>query len=85
MSNEPKALSEWARKRAAGNARRAKSIERREAYFDLVVSGYSVEQIATATKMSSIGGARRVDRPGFGEAPSNSTRPSSSPISRSRG
>ena len=52
MPNEPKALSEWARKRAAGNARRAKSIKRRETYFDLLVSGYSVERIATATKMS---------------------------------
>ncbi|MGH6799115.1 MAG: hypothetical protein ACREDI_12125 [Roseiarcus sp.] len=52
MSDEPKQLSEWARKRAAGKARRAKLIERREAYFDLLVSGYRVEQIATATKMS---------------------------------
>lgn len=52
MSNESKALSEWARKRTAGKERRAKSIERREAYFDLLVSGYSVEQIATVTKMS---------------------------------
>ena len=52
MSDEPKSPSECARKRAAGKTRRAKLIERREAYFDLLVSGYSVDEIATATKMS---------------------------------
>jgi hypothetical protein len=52
-SSEPKPSSEWARKRAAGKARRAKLIERREAYFDHLVSGYSIEQIAGATKMSA--------------------------------
>jgi hypothetical protein len=52
MSDEPKSPSEWTRKRAAGKTRRAKLIERREAYFDLLVSGYSVDEIATATKMS---------------------------------
>jgi hypothetical protein len=52
MSDEPKPPSEWARKRAAGKARREGLIKWREAYFDLLVSGYSVEQIAGATKMS---------------------------------
>ena len=52
MSDEPKPTSEWARKRAAGKTRRAKLIERREAYFDLLVSGYSIEQIASHTKTS---------------------------------
>jgi transposase-like protein len=72
MSNEPNPPSEWARKRAAGKARRAKLIERREAYFDLLVSGYSVEEIAAAFEMSpsavrrAIGQAlarRRLDGP----------------------
>jgi len=52
MSNEQKPLSEWARKRAAGKIRREALIKRREAYFDLLVSGYSVEQIAATTKKS---------------------------------
>jgi hypothetical protein len=52
MSDEPKPPSEWARKRAAGKIRRKALIKRREAYFDLLVSGYSVEQIATSTKKS---------------------------------
>jgi hypothetical protein len=46
---EPKTpQSEWARKRAAGRARRAGLVERRETYFDLLMSGYSVPQIARA-------------------------------------
>ena len=52
MPDEPKPLSEWARKRAAGKIRREGLIRRREAYFDLLVSGYSVEQIASHTKKS---------------------------------
>jgi hypothetical protein len=52
MSDEPKPPSEWARKRAAGKIRREALVKRREAYFDLLVSGYSVEQIATTTKKS---------------------------------
>jgi hypothetical protein len=72
MPNEPNPPSTWARKRAAGKARRARLIERREAYFDLLVSGYGVEQIAAATEMSpsavrrAIGQAlarRRLDAP----------------------
>ena len=52
MSDEQTPQSEWARKRAAGKARRARLIERREAYFDLLMSGYSVPQIAEATNRS---------------------------------
>ena len=52
MSDEPKASSERARKRAAGKVLRELSVERRETYFDLLVSGYSVEQIASCTKKS---------------------------------
>jgi hypothetical protein len=50
MPNEPKPTSERARKRAAGKIRREALVKRREAYFDLLVSGYSVEQIASHTK-----------------------------------
>jgi hypothetical protein len=53
MAKEPKPPSEWARKRAAGKARRARLLRRRETYFDLLVSGYTVEQIAASTEMSS--------------------------------
>lgn len=73
MSDELKPPSEWARKRAAGKIRREELMKRREAYFDLLVSGYSIEQIAGATKKSpsavrrAIGQAlakRRLDAPG---------------------
>jgi hypothetical protein len=72
MSDEPKPLSERARKRASGRARREALIERREAFFDLLVSGFSVEQIASRTKRSpsavrrAVGQAlarRRLDAP----------------------
>ena len=56
MPDEPKPTSEWARKRAAGKTHRAKLIERREAYFDLLVSGYSIEQIASHTKTKARSG-----------------------------
>ena len=52
MSETGKPLSEWARKRAAGKARRARRVERRETYFALLMSGYSVPQIAEATGVS---------------------------------
>jgi hypothetical protein len=52
MPNEPKPTSDRARKRAAGKILRELSIERREAYFDLLVSGYSIEQIASHTQKS---------------------------------
>ncbi len=52
MSETDEPLSQWARKREAGKARRARLVERRETYFDLLMSGYSVPQIAKATAMS---------------------------------
>ena len=52
MPDEPKSISERARKRAMGRTRREALIKRRETYFDLLVSGYSVEQIASRTKTS---------------------------------
>ncbi len=72
MSDESKPASQRARKRAAGKILRKALIRRREVYFDLLVSGYSVEQIASHTKKSpsavrrAIGQAlskRRLDAP----------------------
>jgi hypothetical protein len=72
MPNESKPASERARKRAVGKTRREALINRRETYFDLLVSGYSVEQIASQTKKSpsavrrAVGQAlakRRLDAP----------------------
>ena len=65
-------MSEAARRRAAGKARRAERVRRREAYFDLLTSGYSVEQIAGRMGMSASAvrravrqavAARRLDAP----------------------
>jgi hypothetical protein len=53
MPNEPTPASERARKRAAGKTLREALIKRRETYFDLLVSGYSIEQIASHTKRSA--------------------------------
>jgi hypothetical protein len=50
MPDEPKQTSERAHKRAVGKFRREALIKRREAYFDLLVSGYSIEQIASHTR-----------------------------------
>src|SRR5271165_5024533 len=52
----------WARKRAAGKVRRARLIERREAFFDLLMSGYSVQQIAKAMNMSRFAVRRAIDQ-----------------------
>jgi hypothetical protein len=52
MSDEPKPTSERARKRAAGKILREALIKRREAYFELRVAGYSIEQIASHMKKS---------------------------------
>jgi hypothetical protein len=73
MPDEPKPTSERARKRATGKNLREPLIKRRETYFDLLVSGYSIEQIAGHTKTSAlpvrraVGQAlakRRLDAPG---------------------
>jgi DNA-binding CsgD family transcriptional regulator len=72
MPDEPKPTSERARKRALGKILRELSIKRREAYFDLLVSGYSIEQIASHMKKTpstvrrAVGQAlakRRLDAP----------------------
>jgi hypothetical protein len=52
MSDQAQPTSERARKRAIGKIVRERSIKRQEGYFDLLVSGYSIEQIATAMKKS---------------------------------
>jgi transposase len=52
MSDEQSPTSVRARKRALGKILRDVSIMRRETYFDLLVSGYSVQQIASSTKKS---------------------------------
>jgi hypothetical protein len=53
MPDEPKPTSERALKRANGKIRREALVKRREAYFDLLVSGYSIEDIASNTKTST--------------------------------
>jgi hypothetical protein len=58
MTDQLKPTTERARKRAAGKILRDLSIRRRETYFDLLVSGYSIEQIAAHTK-TSISAVRR--------------------------
>ena len=62
MSETEKPQSEWARKRAAGKARRARLVERRETYFDLLMSGYSVQQIAKAMDRSVSAVRRAIDQ-----------------------
>jgi hypothetical protein len=52
MSDPSKPVSDRARRRALGKMQRERSIKRQEGYFDLLVSGYSIEQIATAMKKS---------------------------------
>jgi hypothetical protein len=52
MPDPTKAASERERKRAAGKIIREALIKKREAYFDLLVSGYSIEQIASHTQKS---------------------------------
>lgn len=72
VPDDPTPTSERARRRATGKILREILIKRREAYFDLLVSGYSVEQIASSAQKSpsavrrAIGQAlakRRLDAP----------------------
>jgi hypothetical protein len=53
MPDEPTPTSERERKRVVGKIRREALIKRRETYFDLLVSGYSIEEIASHTEKSS--------------------------------
>jgi hypothetical protein len=55
MADEPKPNSERARKRAMAKIRRETLIERREAYFDLLVSGYSSMRLRTTPASRSRG------------------------------
>jgi transposase len=82
MPSEPTPTSERARKRAAGKTHREALINRREAYFDLLVSGYSIEQIASHTK-TSVSAVRRA----VGQAwrSGSSMRLRTTPASRSPG
>jgi DNA-binding NarL/FixJ family response regulator len=78
MPDEVKPTSERAHKRALGKIRREALIKRREAYFDLLVSGYSIEHIASHTKTSPSAVRRAV-----GQALAK--RQLDAPASRSRG
>jgi hypothetical protein len=62
MSSKTPTLSQRAEARAAGKARRAKAAREREAFFDLLVSGYSHEQIAARTGVSVASVRRAVER-----------------------
>ena len=62
MPNESTPASERARKRAAGKILREVLIRRQQRYFDLLVSGYSIEQIASHTKKSPSAVRRAVDQ-----------------------
>ena len=53
MNEDPRSASQRAGARAAAKARRAKRTERREAWFDLLASGYTHRQIADAAKSAS--------------------------------
>ncbi len=62
MTDEPSSLSQRGRGAGRGQGRRAKRIERREAFLDLVSSGYSYRQIATAMRVSLAAVRREVDK-----------------------
>jgi DNA-binding CsgD family transcriptional regulator len=62
MTEETPAPARRAEALAAAKTRRAKRIERREACFDLLASGYSHRQIANAMKISVATVRRAVDR-----------------------
>ncbi len=59
MTEDPKFPTQRARTRAAARARRAKRIERREAWFELFASGYTHRQIADVMG-ASVATVRRV-------------------------
>jgi hypothetical protein len=62
LSDQPEAPSERQQTRAAAKARRAKRVERREAYFDLLASGYTHHQIAAAMRVSLASVRRTIDQ-----------------------
>jgi hypothetical protein len=62
MTDQSSSLSQRAEAQTKAKARRAKRIERREASLDLVASGYSHRQIATALEISLATVRREVDK-----------------------
>ena len=61
MTEEPASPSQRAEARALAKKRRTKGFERREAIFDLFVSGFSHQKIATALKTSTATVRRIID------------------------
>jgi DNA-binding NarL/FixJ family response regulator len=61
MTDEPASPSQRAEARALAKKRRTKGFERREAIFDLFVSGFSHQQIAKALGVSTATVRRIVD------------------------
>ena len=61
MTEEPAPPSQRAEARGLAKTRRTKGLERREAIFDLFVSGFSHQQIAKALKTSTATVRRVVD------------------------
>jgi hypothetical protein len=61
MNENPTPPSQRAGARAAAKGRRAKRIERREAWFELFSSGYTHRQIADAMKVSVATVRREID------------------------
>jgi hypothetical protein len=62
MADDVDSAPDRAQARAAAKKRRRKRIGRREAYFDLLASGYSYPQIAEAMKVSCLSVRRAIDR-----------------------
>ena len=61
-ADTPASDRDRAQSRPPATTRRRKRIERREAYFDLLASGYSYRQIAEAMKVTPLSVRRAVDR-----------------------
>ncbi len=60
MTDDPP--SRRAEARAAGRARRARQVAAREAYFDALAAGFTVQQIAQTAKVSVATVRREIDR-----------------------
>ena len=75
MHNEPKQLSERARMRSAGKIREG-LIKRREAHFDLLVSGFQ-RRADREPDNEEFGGGPAHDRPGLPQRQRDGARPDS--------
>ncbi len=62
MSDPVETASKRAAARTASKSRRARQIERREAYLDLLASGYTHRQIATLARRSVYSVRRAIDQ-----------------------